>query len=103
MALAVLGASLCARGSDEATAQEGVSVLRRALALSPTNAWAYAQLGKHLRERKDFAGAIQAGAAAMGLARNVARYEFELGITLSRAGYPSSAADHLNVGLSERK
>jgi tetratricopeptide (TPR) repeat protein len=97
MALAVLGASLCARGS-EAEAQEGASVLRRALAFQPTNAWAYSELGKYLRERKDFAGAIQAGAAAMGLARSDGRYELELGVTLSRAGYPAAAADHLVRG-----
>ena len=93
MALAILGASLCARGDDE-----GVGALRRALALQPTSAWAYSELGKHLRERKDFSGAIQAGAAAMGLGRGSAKYEFELGITLARAGYAVSAADHLVRG-----
>jgi tetratricopeptide (TPR) repeat protein len=95
IAHAVLGAAILAGDGNE---EEGLKSLHKALSMQPTNAWAQAELGKHLRRKKDWPHAIRASAAAMGLAPSEARHQYEFGKTLALAGYPGQAADHLTKG-----
>jgi tetratricopeptide (TPR) repeat protein len=87
---AIAGAARCQEGELEA----GLSLLRRALHLSPTYAWAHRELGKHLGIAKRHDEAIAAYAANAGLAPDV-RATFLLGSALTDAEHYSVALRYL--------
>ena len=81
-AYAILGAC---QASLPGLLEAGLVTLRLALQLRPGYAWVYAEMGRHLEQAGRQAEAIQAYAAATGLASS-ANNRFALGSALAQAG-----------------
>lgn len=93
-ALAILGAAQLACGAEG----EGTENLRAAMRLRPTDPYAYVELGRHLRKKKEPARAVEAFATALGLAGPDPRREVELGFALAEAGHPGEGSRYLTRG-----
>lgn len=98
-ALAVLGAAKAARGDR----MEGTILLRKALALRPTDAWIYTQMGNQLTSAGEHALAVEAYATALGLSRDDPQREYDLGVALAAAGHTRDAARSLSRAATRGK
>jgi len=88
---AIMGAAMAKQGDLDGALER----LHRALALRPTYAWVYSQMGAFLLDAGREIEAIQAFAAALGLSGGNPSLEYDLGEALVRAGYAEEGARHL--------
>ncbi len=92
-AMALAGACQLARKERD----KGLSTMRAALALRPTDAWVYTQMGRFFSSAGEHPRAIESHATALGLASTEAQpeREYDLGLALSDGGYADAAAVHM--------